>query len=161
MKELGIDLKMLFGQIVNFAILLFLLKRFAFKPFLSILEKRKHKIEEGIKKSEEAENSLGRIRILAENFRQKNEKDAREMMVEAEARAKTKAEEIMIKVEAEKKKAIEEAKQIIRKEGEAEMKRREKEMIDTTFILTEKFLKEKLDESRDKKIIEDLIANLK
>lgn len=160
MKGLGIDLKILIGQIVNFAILLYLLRRFAFKPFLSVLEKRRHKIEEGIRKSEEAEKSLEKIRSLAAEFKQKNEKEAREMVIGAEVLAKNRANEIMLKVEAEKKKAIAQAKQAIEKEGEAEIKKREREMVETTLLLTEKFLGEKLDESRDRKIIENLIANL-
>lgn len=161
MENLGIDIKTLIGQIINFVILLFLLKRFAFKPFLNILEKRRHKIEEGVKKSEEAERSLGGIRVLAAEIKEKGEKDARNLIVEAESLAKARAEEIMLKVEAEKKKAIEEAKKIIKKEGEDEMKRREKEVVETTLVLTEKLLGEKLDEGRDRKIVEGLIAELK
>lgn len=161
MEKLGVDLKILFGQIINFVILLYLLKRFAFKPFLSILERRKHKIEEGIKKSEEAEKSLQRIRDLSREIKERSEKDARELIIEAESRAKIRAEEIKLQAEAEKKKAIEDAKRTIEKETEQELKRREKEIVETAFVLTEKFLEEKLDEGRDKKIIEGLIANLK
>lgn len=161
MNKLGIDFKILLGQIINFVILLYLLKRFAFKPFLSILERRKQKIEEGVKNSEDAARSLGKIRDLAESSKRKNEENARELMIEAEIRAKARAEEIMLKVDAAKKKAIEEAKAIIQKEDEEEKKKREREVVERTFILTEKLLKEKLDEKRDKKIIEDLIAGLK
>lgn len=161
MKELGIDWKILLGQIVNFVILLFLLKRFALKPFLAILEKRRNKIEEGIKNSQEAEKSLAKIRTVAQDIKQKGENEAREIVGAAEARAKSKAEEIMLKVNEEKKKAIEEAKKIIQKETEEEAKKRERETIEAAFALTEKFLKEKLDENKDKKIIEGLISNIK
>ena len=82
-------------------------------------------------------------------------------MAEAEARAKTMAEEIMLKADLEKKKSIEDAKKIIEKETEQELKRREKEIVETAFVLTERFLEEKLDQGRDKKIIEGVLSKLK
>lgn len=161
MRELGIDWKILLGQIINFLILLFLLRRFVFKPFLAILEKRRNRIEEGIKNAQAAEKSLENIRNLAGEFKQKSEKEARDLIIAAEAKSRIRAEEIMQKVNEEKKIALEEAKRIIQRETEEEAKKKEKEITEKAFILTEKLLKEKLDENRDKKIIEGLLANLK
>ena len=43
LENLGIDWKILLGQIINFLVVLFVLKKFAYKPFLSVLNKRKIK----------------------------------------------------------------------------------------------------------------------
>ncbi len=161
MEGLGIDWKILIGQIINFVILLWLLKKFAYKPFLSILEKRKTQIEEGIKKSEEAEKSLEKIRNLSQEIKEKGEKEARDLIIAAELKAKTRAEEIMVKAQTEKEKVIEATKIMIERETKEGAKKREKEAVETAFLLAEKFLDEKLDEERDKKIIEEAIANLK
>ena len=53
MEGLGINWQGLVVQIVNVAILLYLLRRFAYKPFLGILERRAEKIRESVTRAEE------------------------------------------------------------------------------------------------------------
>jgi len=77
MNGLGIDWQLLIAEIINFVILLLILKRFLYKPFLRLLEQRRVKIEEGIKKAEEAEKSLQKIRALSEEVRKSDERRSR------------------------------------------------------------------------------------
>lgn len=161
MESLGINWKILIGQIINFAILLFLLKKFAYKPFFSILEKRKAKIEEGVKKSEEAEKSLQKIRALEEEIKRSGEEKAKATLKEAEARAKTKTQEILSSAEGERKKIVEEARKEAQNEVAKEKEKQKREAIELTFLLTEKFLKEKFNEEKDKKFLEEMISELK
>ena len=65
-QNFGLDWRLLLAQAVNFFILLFLLKRFAYGPILNALKTRKTKIEEGIRFGKEAEKRLGEIDILRE-----------------------------------------------------------------------------------------------
>jgi F-type H+-transporting ATPase subunit b len=60
----GVDWKLLLAQVVNFAILFFLLKKFAYKPILDVLRKRKGEIEEGFAMRAEAEKTLGEIESI-------------------------------------------------------------------------------------------------
>lgn len=161
MEELGIDWKILLGQIINFVILLYLLKRFAFKPFLNMLEKRKDHIAEGVKKSEEAEKSLQKIRILESQIRESGEHKARAVLKEAETKAELKAKEIIISAEKEKEKIIERVREMTEKEILEERKKRDKEAVDIAFTLAKRFLKEKIDEEEDKKLLEELISEIK
>ncbi len=161
MGKLGIDFKILIGQIVNFVILLFLLKKFAYKPFLNILEKRKTKIEEGVRKSEEAEKSLQKIRALEGEIRENGEQKARVVIKEAEARAEARAKDILALAEKEKEKVIQKARETAEKEAAEEKKKREKEMVELAFLASEKFLKEKIDGEKDKKFLEDIVSGLK
>lgn len=47
-NALGVDLKILFAQLVNFAILFFVLYKFAYKPLLKLIDDRKDMIEDGV-----------------------------------------------------------------------------------------------------------------
>ena len=58
LKNLGFDPVMLAAQIVNFLIILYLLKRFLYKPILEMLKKREDSIKEGLKQAEEARITL-------------------------------------------------------------------------------------------------------
>lgn len=60
-KQFGINPLLLAAQIVNFFLLLFILKRFLYKPILKVLEERKKKIEDSLKNAEEIEKRLNEI----------------------------------------------------------------------------------------------------
>lgn len=54
----GLDGKIFLAQLVNFLVVLFVLKRFAWGPIVQRLEMRAKKIEEGMKDAEEAAKRL-------------------------------------------------------------------------------------------------------
>ncbi|MDD5415986.1 MAG: F0F1 ATP synthase subunit B [Candidatus Daviesbacteria bacterium] len=58
LNEFGINPILLAAQAVNFAILLFILKKFMYKPILKVLEERKKRIAESLKNAEEIEKRL-------------------------------------------------------------------------------------------------------
>ena len=66
--NIGIDWKVLLAQIVNFAILLFVLKKFAYKPILKVLNDRRKKIEEAIERSKSVDQKMAEIEILKEKI---------------------------------------------------------------------------------------------
>jgi len=160
MQGLGINWKILVGQIINFAILFFLLKKFVFKAFLSTLEKRKKVIEDGVRKSEDAEKNLAKIRALEGEIRESGEQKARKFLKEAEARAATKAKDILVLAEKEKEMLLQKAREALEKEISEGKKKREKEMVELAFLASEKFLKEKIDGEKDKKFIEGIVSGL-
>ncbi len=160
MEGLGIDIKILAGQIITFLVLLAILKKFAYKPFLSIMEQRQKKIEEGVKKSEEAETSLQKIRALGEEIKEKGEKKAKEVVLAAEVKAQEKTKTILAQAEIEKQKVIESAKAAMAKEQENARQNRQKETLDIAMSVSEKFLKEKITKEQDRKMLEKLAAEL-
>ena len=52
-KDFGVEPVLLLAQIVNFVILLYLLKRFLYQPILKVLEERKNKIATSLKQAED------------------------------------------------------------------------------------------------------------
>lgn len=160
MEGLGIDPKILIGDIVTFIVLAVILKKYAYKPFLAVLEARRKKIEEGVVKSEEAEKSLAKIRGLSEEVKAAGEKKAKEMILAAETKAQEKAKAILAAAEEEKKNVIANAKIVMEKERARAEENRQKEAMDLAFAVSEKFLAEKITKEQDKKIIERLAAGL-
>lgn len=58
LKNFGFDPVLLFAQIINFLIILYLLKKFLYKPILDILKLRQVTIEKGLKQAEDAKITL-------------------------------------------------------------------------------------------------------
>ena len=58
LKEFGIQWPLLVASILNFFILLFLLKKFLYQPILKVLDERKETIEKSIKNAEFIEQEM-------------------------------------------------------------------------------------------------------
>ncbi len=160
MEGLGIDFKILIGNIATFVILVVVLKKYAYKPFLAVLEKRRKEIESGVAKAKEAEDSLAKIRVLGEEVKSAGEKKAKELVAAAEGKARDKAAAILTAAEEEKTKTIENARVAMEKERQRAEDRRQGEAMSLALAVSEKFLAQKITKDQDKKLIEKLAANL-
>jgi len=87
MEALGIDLKLMIAQLVNFGILLFLLNKFLYKPITNMLDERKNKVETGIKDAESAKNNLENAEDQAEKIKTEAKTEANEILKNAHAQA--------------------------------------------------------------------------
>ena len=160
MSGLGIDWKILLGQILNFVILLYLLKKFAYKPFLNTLRKREEKIKKGIQGAEEVEKRVRKIEEERREILKEAQEKASLLVKENEKRGKKKYEEIIANALAEKEKILKEAEARGERKIEAMKKAYEKNILDLSLKLAEKILREKIDVQKDKKIINDLLYSL-
>lgn len=85
--KFGIDLKLILAQAVNFAVVAFLLWRFAFKPVMATLDERQRQIAEGLQFAEESKAQLAETeKRQAEVLREANIK-AQEILHEARENA--------------------------------------------------------------------------
>lgn len=111
LANLGIDWKLLLAQVVDFVIVLLVLKRFAYQPMLKLLDERTAKIEKGLADAEHAGQKLSEIetkediaearteakRILAETDEVAKKRDAAQMR-ETEMRVKKLLHESEVKI---------------------------------------------------------------
>ena len=105
-KNFGLDPILLIAQIVNFLIILYILRRFLYKPILKTLENRKATIKEGLDKTEEATIRLEKIqekekRIFksahdqARKILDETKKESLEVLQKTEDESKIRAEDII------------------------------------------------------------------
>ncbi len=112
LETLGIQWQMLLVQCIDFAIALFVLWRFAYKPIFQVLEARKAKIAEGIANAEKIKAELAKT----EADRQKILADAGDLANKIIADARAAAARVS---EVETQKAVTAAEQILIKAREA------------------------------------------
>ena len=110
--QLGISGPLLLSQIVNFVILMVLLRLFLYQPVLNMLEKRKEHIAQSLKDVErsstaavEAEKERAKImdeaRREAQEVRAQSARDAERIAQEIRSRAEQEATDIRIKGQAD------------------------------------------------------------
>ncbi|MDR1666514.1 MAG: F0F1 ATP synthase subunit B [Bacteroidales bacterium] len=155
------DIGLLFWMLVSFLTVLFLLKKFAWKPILTMLHKREESIEQALKSADRAREEMHRMRadnekILAEARaeRERIYHEAKEMKdkIVAEAREQAKKEQNRI---------MEETKTMIQTEKNAAIKEIRSISAEISVRIAEKLLRHELSNDRKQKdLLEKLIGDL-
>ena len=160
LNQFGVQPILLAAQVVNFLILLFILKKLLYGPILKVLRKRKETIEQSIKNAEEIEKKLLLTEEEKEKILAKTQAEAQKMLDEIKKEGEVMKEEMRLQ-------AVEQAENIIKKgeqtaKAEAERIRGEMmtNMVEIVGMVTEKVAKGALDKSKDRQIIEREVKNL-
>src|SRR5947207_13992378 len=79
----GWNWKLFLSQVISFCIVAFLLRRFAYKPILAVLEDRRRKVEEGQLNAEKIRKELAEAEKRYQEIVAKANDDAQRMIDEA------------------------------------------------------------------------------
>jgi len=82
-ETFGWNWKLFLSQVISFCIVAFLLRRFAYKPILAVLEERRRKIEEGQLNAEKIRKELAEAEKRYQEIVAKGNADAQKMIDEA------------------------------------------------------------------------------
>jgi F-type H+-transporting ATPase subunit b len=147
-------------QVLGFGVVFLILKNFAWGKLLGAIDARRKKIEDGFLEIEKQKKDLDDL-----------EKDYRKRLehIEQEARAKIQeasqvglqlARDIQDKARGESQKMIERAKDEIEQDlAQAKLKIRD-EVVGLSSLMTEKIIRQKLNESEHKKLVEQFIKDM-
>lgn len=111
-EYLGINWPKLIAQLVNFALVLIILRKFAYKPVLQMLDERRQRIAESVANADKIKAELARTEASRQEILDKANTQANKLIEEARAAAARVQE-------TETQKAIAAAEQIIAKAREA------------------------------------------
>jgi F-type H+-transporting ATPase subunit b len=117
----GWNWKLFLSQVISFCIVAFLLRRFAYKPILAVLEDRRRKIEEGQLNAEKIRKELAEAEKRYQEIVAKGNADAQRMIDEARESASHLSER-------KQQEAITAAEQIVAKAKEAAAIEHERQM---------------------------------
>lgn len=95
LDSLGINTTYLIGQIINFAILLFVLTKFLYKPILKILDERAKKIAQGLKAAEENVKEKEKMDGIKKEQMMQTKAEVEKILVQAKQEAKSLKEEMI------------------------------------------------------------------
>jgi len=159
-EALGLDLRILLAQFINFSILIFVLWRFAYKPIFKLLEERRAKIAQGIKDSEESALKLQEAEEHKKEIIAASRKEANLIIEEAKNKAEIRYQEIIGKSKADLKVILEEEKEKIINEKNLAINEIKKKTAELVILAIEKILAEKIDSQKDAELIERIVKEL-
>ena len=120
-QQFGVYWPNLIAQLILFAIVYFVLKSFAFKPIIAMLEERRRRIEEGQLNAEKIKKQLAEAQTKYEEILAKANADSQKLLEEVRASGDRLAEQ-------KRQEAITAAEQITLKAQEAMALERDKSM---------------------------------
>ena len=153
-------IKEIIVQILGFAIVFFVLKRFAWGGLLGMIDNRRKKIEDDFHRIEEWQNKL---EAFEKEYRAKLEhieQEARMKIQEASKVGLELAKDIQDKARHDAEKILQRAHAEIEQDiAKAKLSMRD-QIIELSSLITEKVLKEKIDEKEHAKLVEKFIKDL-
>jgi F-type H+-transporting ATPase subunit b len=157
---MGLEIGQIVTQIIGFLIAVFLLKKFAWKPLLSILEQRRLKIKSEFdnidkekKKVEDLlsdyQTKLKEIDSLARVKIQEAAREGQELANEIKENARKESKDILTKARDEIQRDVDKAKVQLKND-----------LVNMTMRVAEKLIRERLDEEKDRKLIAEFIDSV-
>jgi F-type H+-transporting ATPase subunit b len=155
-----LDWSQILTQIIGFLLLLWLLKKFAWKPILQLLETRRNKIVAEFDKIDATKQEVTQLKLDYEQQLKTIDAQARQKILDAVQEGQKIAAEIQEKARDDSRQIIEKAKQNIELEiAKAKVELRN-EIVNLTLQATEKLLIEKLDAQKHRELILHYIDSL-
>jgi len=160
MEGLGIDLKFLLAQLVNFVILFVILTKLLYGPIRRVIEKRSKEIEESVKNAEKIKEELASVEKTKALEIEKAKKEAETVISETKESAKELSAKINREAEEKAEQIISKAKNEIEAEKEKSVKSMKDEIAAIVEESVEKILAGKISDKEQKELVEESIKEI-
>ena len=148
LSSLGINGPFLLAQIFNFFVLFILLRRFLFKPMVTMLESRKQRIADGLQAAEMARREAEAERAQLQTQIDTERREAMERVAAASKRGETLAAEIESSARQDAQKIVDDARTEAVRERERIIAEAQDQIAELAMLAAEKVLGRELS-SRD------------
>lgn len=156
-EALGISLTEFVFYLINFLILVGVLTKFLYKPFLNMLDKRKQTIQDALENAEMV-NRRADEKMEAYSRRIANvEEEGREIIKEAKVRADVQAAEIIREANEKADKIIASAEKQIELEKQKAVEDMKQQIVALALLAAEKIVERDIEQFGQDKIIDEII----
>ena len=157
---MALDLWQIFVHTIGFFLLVALLKRFAWGPLLGVLDQRRRQIAQGLEDVERAKQEMARLKTQYEQELATIEESARRKLAEAVQEGRRVAAEMEEEARVKTQESLTKAKEaLVLEVAKAKAELRD-QIVALTVEATEKLLRARVDEGRDRALVEAFITEL-
>ena len=159
--KLGISLGYLIVQILNFVIMFWVLKKFAYPAILGMLEKRREIIAKGLEDARVAAEARANAEKEAEKILAEARAKASQIVREASERAEAVGREVKAEAEAEAARIREEAVASAQAERERILRELRGQVAMLAIAAAQKLIGAALDEQRQRQLLDEFFSGIK
>jgi len=156
------DFGLLFWMLLTFLIVLFVLKKFAWKPILNSLKEREESIDDALKSAEKAREEMANLQASNEKILASARQEKEELLKEARDIRQKIIDEAKDKANQEANKMIELAKLAISNEKASAIEEMKQSIALMSIQIAEKILRKELaDPKQQQELIDKYLNNIK
>lgn len=156
---LGFNLPGLIAQLINFAILLFVMRMFLYKPVLRILDERKTRIEEGLNRAEQAAAQASASQDEARRVIEEARGQGRELVASAQEAAARLRAELEERARVDANGIVSRARDEIQNERDQAIEQLRREFTDLALAAAERVIGQSLDRAAHQRLIDETLVN--
>ncbi len=151
----------IFWTVITFVILVLILRKFAWKPILQMLDEREKRIKDSLEAAEQAR--LVAQKTLAEQSKILDDArtEAQEMLSKTRKAAEVTKEEILAKAKKDAEQLIAKAKQDIELSREKTMEEIRTMVVNLSISAAQKIIGKTLDQKEQEALVNDFLSNLR
>ena len=156
-EALGISLTEFIFYLINFLILVGVLTKFLYKPFLNVMETRKQSIKDAL---DNAELTNRRADEKMQNYNKRiarAEEEGREIIKEAKIKADAQARQIIEDAQTEAGEIMSKAERTIEREREKAMEEMRQEIAALALLAAEKIVEHEIQRVGQEAIVDEVI----
>ncbi|HLX13112.1 MAG TPA: F0F1 ATP synthase subunit B [Bacteroidota bacterium] len=157
---LDINPGLIVWTIFTFLVLLFILRKFAWKPIVGALNDREARIHDALKSAETAREEAQRLIAQNRDMMAKAEEESRKLFNESRALGEKLKDEIVDKANQQARKMVDSAKEEISRDKDAALNQLRNEVASMAVEAAGKILNESLDPARHRKLIDDVLNKM-
>lgn len=160
MEGLGINLKFLIAQLVNFTILFLIIKKFLYRPIKKVLDKRSAEVEDALRNNEKIKEELAAIEKTKAEEIEKVKNQSAEILEKARQGAQELTADLKKEAEEKAEKLIEKAKLDIEAEKEKSLNSLRGEIAGLVEASLVKILNNQINEKEQKELVKESVKEI-
>ncbi len=155
---LGFNLPGLVAQLVNFLILLIVLRLFLYRPVLRILDQRRERIQQGLSRAEQAAEQASASEDEARRVMEEARAEGREAVQAAQGAADRLRQELEDRARQDAEQIVVRARQEVQAERDRAIQQLHQEFADLTITAAERVIGQSLDRAAHQRLIDEVLV---
>ena len=157
---LDVNPGLIIWTIVTFLILLFILKKVAWKPILSALDQREKDIKDSLEKAEKAKEDAQKILDENQATLAKAEEESKKIIEQSRSYAENLKEQMLKESKKQAKKLVEDAAEEIDRRKDSAFEELKDQVAKIAVNAAEKIMKQNLDADKNKHIVDSYLKDV-
>lgn len=157
---LGINLKIFLAQLLNFAIVVVVMWKFAYKPIVKLLEERQEKIERGVKQAQDVEKRVIELESEHKEVIATAKSEAAKILDEARLSAEDRKKELLATAKEEVKGVVAQGKVQLEAQKIQMIQEAREEIATIAVEAARKILADGVDEKKATKLAEGVVDKM-
>ena len=155
------DVGVMLLTICNFLLLVYLLKKFAWKGIIGALEKREEQIAQDKQRAQEARLSAEKLQAQLESKLSHIAQEAADKIAQAVKTAEAQREQLLAAAQEQSGRMIEQAREQIRAEQDQALAQVREELVSTALLAAEKITQQEISPAAARNAVERVLDEVK